>query len=209
MAEKVDGRTFYHVNIAHPYSGYPLLTTGQTLKTDAPNPFFQFFDTHPRIYPVTKPEGTVEPVGGLAFLKRVREGSINPNNLPVTAVEVAEHFYFLARELLLENVRLKHFADEPSRMKAIWLVDDFAGLKYWRDRIVGQNTDRPCQCFEVIANGTILRCDARLIPGADDRYGVSEANAKRYWAGQVAAERPEPEVLFNGILTVGKAVTLI
>lgn len=202
MVREVRGERFYHINRLLPYAPQPLWSVGQHLHVGtAENPFFQFYRSHIRRYSVTQPNGTMNQVPAIAFLRQVRDGNIRPNELAKDAFEIAQHFMMLARELLWETVRLAEFSDRPSRQRAVWLVGDIANLAHWQHRLQGGQTEK-FQFVEVRATGRVHECDAALLLGDSESLDESECKAHAYWRGDMLSAGSEPEVLFDGCIEV-------
>lgn len=207
MAESVLKKTYFHINRQLAYSRSPLLTVGQTIRAgDGTNPFFGFYETYRRTYPVTLHDGTVVQTPAMTFLRQVRDGGVNPHNLPATAYEIAEHFVMLARELLWESIRLKEFPNAPSRQRGIWLLESESEVAHWNSRLNASASSPPSQVVELVATGCALRCDAAFLLGDSETLEESISKARMYWNGSISPERSEPEILFEGELRVVRIV---
>ena len=103
MAETIVDGEFFHVTRDVHYNQHPPLAIGTLLKVGGKsNPFFGFYEGVLR-YPVTT--GTeVEQIPAIKFLKRVLNGEVNCPGLPQIAVDVAQHYLKLAREIIMEQV---------------------------------------------------------------------------------------------------------
>src|SRR5882672_7140958 len=124
MVEQVKNRKLYHVTVAAPYK--TAFTANQVvLAGHADNPFFRFYESA-REYPVTENGATIQ-VKAVAWLKRVRAGTIlpaSPQVLVNIAAEVTEHYVMLARELIMEELRVSEFNSEPpSRQKCLYAAE--------------------------------------------------------------------------------------
>src|ERR1035438_1863549 len=110
MVEQVVKRTLFHVTIPKPYKS--VFTAGQkvTLGTTY-TPFFNFYEGS-RQYPVNQADGSVIQVKAIKFLTAVRDGQISCPNLPTIAREIASHYVMLARELIMEEIRLSEFPSD-------------------------------------------------------------------------------------------------
>ncbi len=116
-----------------PYNQHSPMTIGTSLEVgNRSNPFFGFYEGVCR-YAVTTREGIVQ-VPALKFLKSVSRGEITCPELPRIAVDVAEHYLILAREIIMEQVRREIAPDVPSRQTCLWLTDtlDAAGFRQAR-----------------------------------------------------------------------------
>jgi len=159
------------------------------------NPFWSYYET-PKTLPVRESQtGVIENVGARSWIRRVRNGSIIPDNLPQTAAEIVEHFYLFGRELVMELVRREVAPTAPSRQKCLWLTESHAGAEYWLNRI-GSG-----RIVELRASGEIHRADASLLMGEADAFSQISERARSYWRGDLT-ERREIEVLFTGRLEV-------
>jgi hypothetical protein len=195
MVDSVAGRQYFHINRIPPYSNHAAMAVGQVIAVGGSfNPFFGYYDEH-RTLAVNTPTG-IEHVSMVNWMKRVREGSITPNNLPITACEIVEHHAMLVRELLLEEIRLVEVPEAPSRQRCMWLLESWEDAEYWRGRL--PSTD---PIVRVSATGTAHVVDARLMPY--DSVSLSEMRrlGRAYWRGEMS-DQPEREVLFVGNIEV-------
>lgn len=200
-------RICFHINRSSDYLPYPQLTLGQTITAgNALNPFFKYYDTNVRTFPVTFEDGSVVNQTPRMFLNNVVNGSVRPKNLAVDAQNIAEDYFILARELLFENVRLSEFPERPSRSKAIWLSQSLNEVWMWHDTL-SHGQPGFMQCVEAVCTGEFHRCDASWLPG--DSMGISSMinNARQYWSGEInATKTPKTELLFVGKLVVQRVM---
>lgn len=83
------------------------------------------------------------------------------NYNPLNALEFLQSafkdYFMLVRELIYEEVRLKHFPNCPSRMRCIWVIPkDKKALIYWNNIIKGR-------IFILRLTGKILRTNERYL----------------------------------------------
>lgn len=196
--------TLYHINRLANLSPYALMQPGASVVVgDLQNPFFRFYEVHARTYRVTDPNGAVNMVPAIKFLRRVKEGTITPHNLPGDAFEIAQHFMMLARELLWESVRLAdpEFAKLPSRQRCVWLIESLDDVKRWLE-LMGV---RPVQVVEVKATGRAHVADQSHLAGDSELLSVWYEKARAYWRGERTGS-PLIEVIFEGRLDVLRIV---
>ena len=75
MAREVQNERFFHINRQLPYCWHAPLAAGQRIIVGtAENPFFRFFRTNVRAYPVQLPDGSTVQVPAISFLRHVRDG---------------------------------------------------------------------------------------------------------------------------------------
>jgi hypothetical protein len=197
MVEQLTNRKLFHVSVGAPYK--TALIGNQSIRAgDAPNPFFAFYEGA-REYPVTENGATIQ-VKAVAWLKRVRAGTILPQSpqiLANIAAEVTEHYVMLARELIMEEIRVSEFGGKPpSRQTCLYGADTLDEARYWNRRIGGQGT-----ICELTCTGTMHRADARLLLADSEPLSVTRDQARKYWRGE-AGGNPEWETLFVGEATV-------
>ena len=201
----VSGAYYFHINSTANLSPHAVMRRGDTIDVGASNnPFFRFYEVHQRTYTVTEaPTGAVHNVPAMKFLRLVRDRTVKTDGLPAIAVETANHFLMLARELLWENVRLAEFPDAPSRQRCIWLVDSLTHVKSWIERLGFASG-----CYSVVrvrAHGRALHVDGNNLAGDSEPLPVWYEKARAYWRGEASAN-PIPEVLFEGRIEVEEII---
>jgi len=110
-------------------------------------------------------------------------------------------YFMLVRELIYEEVRLKHFPNCPSRMRCIWVIPkDKKALTYW-------NNIKKGRIFILRLTGKILRTNERYL--IKDTYNLKlyRELAFLYWAG-IKGESKKDEILFEGYVKVIKEISL-
>lgn len=188
---------FFHIDSGDPYAGRKLLQVGQEINTESRefNPFYsKVCDLNAKFDSCTKRSRRVlEFLDNDAHLYQVPQ-------LTRAFHTIAEEYIRLVREMEFENIRKNHFSNLPSRTRCIWLSDSLESARYWRKRVA---KDGQTQILRVQAEGKIFRTDGRHL--AYDSHTITELRdaANLYWSGSVHAN-PEPEILFEGKLTVLK-----
>lgn len=191
---------FFHINSNANGSAHAIMRRGDVVEVgDLTNPFFRYYETYARTYPVRNPSGEVQPVSAIAFLAHVKDGAINPDNLPLAAWEISRHFLMLAREVVWENIRLQEFPSEPSRQRCIWLVESEEQARFWV-QMMGFSP-MTYSIVKVRATGHALNTDGRLLAADSEPLPVWYDKARRYWSGEMT-EAPHVEILFAGTLRV-------
>jgi hypothetical protein len=190
----VQSRKLYQVTVPRPYK--QAFTLGQVVKIGSNyNPFFAFYETTIE-YPVTDSNtGATIQVNAVDWLLRVRAGAIapNPGILADKAVDVSQHYMMLARELLMEQIRLQEFDGKPpSRQKCLFLVDSVGEAKTWLPLLGGGG-----EVCELTCTGTIHRADSRLMVKNSEPLSATREKARAYWRGERSAD-PRMEILFEG-----------
>ncbi len=197
MAEVVKDRECFHVTRPLPYNNHSPLESGAIVYVGAEhNPFFGFYEKV-RAYPVTTVDGQVM-CPAIKFLKSVRDGTISGPNFTQVAVEVAEHYVMLCRELIMEQVRKEAAPNAPSRQTCLWLADTVDEARAWHARLGGTGA-----IARLRLNGTIHRADASLLLGDSEPLTETYARARKYWLGE-QSNAPELETLFSGTAKIVK-----
>ena len=195
MVEMIRDREYFHVTRALAYNNHAQLQIGTVFDVGSnTNPFFGFYEGV-RAYPVQTPNGQVE-VPAIKFLKSVRDGTINCPNLAQIATDIAEHYVMLARELIMEQVRIDIAPDAPSRQRCLWLADTLDEAKNWQARLRGNGL-----IASLKLSGTIHRADASHLLGDSEQLATTYARARSNWNGEQSC-KPELETLFCGTATV-------
>lgn len=204
MAIDVVDAPFFHINSNANGSAHDLMRRGDIIEVGGHiSPFFRFYESYARMYPVRQQDGSVLNVPAIAFLNGVKDGSITSDNLPVTAWEISRHFMMLARELIWENIRLLEFQCEPSRQRCIWLLENEEQVRQWLRTLGFQPMTH--WVVKVRATGRALKVDSRILAGDSEPLPVWYDRARRYWRGEMTAD-PHAEVLFAGTLHVEEII---
>jgi Protein of unknown function (DUF2441) len=195
MVEQVTDHKLYHVTVAKPYKT-PFVADQVERIGETYNPYFQFYEGA-REYPITH-NGAIVNVKAVSWLRQVRDKIINtsPEILARIATEVSMHYVMLARELIMEEIRMTEFSDAPSRQRCLYACATLDEARYWNQRIGENGTICELKC-----SGTIHQADARLLLGDSEPLSVTRARARAYWRGEVG-ENPEMETLFVGDVKV-------
>jgi hypothetical protein len=194
MVVTVENQTLYQVTLS---SGYKrAFVLGQQIRAGVEhNPFFRFYEGALE-YPVTDGQsGATIYVNAVEWLHRVRAKTIATSYeiLADKAVEVSQHYMMLARELLMERIRLEEFDGvPPSRQKCLYLADTAAEAKEWVALLGGYGTVCELRC-----TGTIHRADSRLMVKVSEPLSLTREKARAYWRGERSAD-PRMEILFEG-----------
>ncbi len=99
------------------------------------------------------------------------------------------------REIIFEDIRIKHFNDRPSRLHGIWLCSE-EEVEKWTD-IIGHQTS--VEIYKVVASGNIHHANASLILADTLQIFEYEELAKSYWT-EVPFEKEyckESELIFE------------
>ena len=200
MTQANEEKHYFHINRLLPYSPHQLLKEGDVADVGGEsNPFFRFYETCKRTYPVTVEGGEIVQVPGVKFLGAVKRGEVNCHNLANVAAELSTHFAGLVGELIWEDVRKREFPHLPSRQRCVWLIPDLAGVKYWVARLGAASGT-----FQVLR----VRCQGRIHIASEefllgDSIPLEEAisQARRYWLGVITNANTE-EVIFEGRIII-------
>lgn len=183
MVEQVSQKPFFHVTVGTQHK--TALIAGQTFTCgEAHNPFFAFYEGGGRYYPVDD-KGQIVQVSAVAWLKRVNLGEIRPHNMEILAniaTEVSMHYVMLARELIMEELRVSDFDDiPPSRQTCVYCCDTLSEAQEWKN-LLGSGT-----VCELTCTGTIHRADSRLLLTDSEPLSVTKERGRQYWRGEVSA----------------------
>jgi hypothetical protein len=192
-------RDYYHINRLVPWSRYGLLSVSDEIYIGGEsNPYFRFFETQRKAYPVTLDSGEVIQVPGVKFIASVSRGEINPEDLAGTALDLTKHLVAYLRELIWEDVRKREFSHLPSRQRCIWLILNQAGVRYWLRRMdVGDNF----QVLRIQVQGSIHKASESYLLGDSEPMEESIEKARQYWRGVIEDAETE-EIIFEGRMQV-------
>lgn len=189
---------FYHINREVPWVPYQSRKVGDAFCVGAEeNPFFQHYSNYsPR--ELVNQNGETVKVPAVAFLRQVKEGLIQTNDLPTIAFQTAEYFQMFLREVWWECVRLQEFPQLPSRQRCLWLIPDLAGVDFWLERL---HCHAPYQVLTVEAEGIFHTANEKYLTGDAVLLPEMRERARLYWKG-VMPHDGMPEVLFEGAINV-------
>jgi hypothetical protein len=195
MVEKVAERKFYQVTSTGTYKQAFVLNQKIVVGNEH-NPFFRFYEGVLQ-YPIKDSQtGATIQVNAVEWLHRVRVGTIRPSSCKILAAkawEVSQHYVMLARELIMEQIRLEEFAAEPpSRQTCLFLSDTSDEAKGWLPALGGHGS-----ICELVCTGTIHKADSRLMVKSSEPLSVTKEKTRAYWKGEASASR-RMEILFNG-----------
>lgn len=194
MSEQVRCRTFYQVTVTNEYKRALVLNQQVTAGIEY-NPFFKFYENTVE-FPVTDgATGAITQINAVDWLLRVKAGTIRTSyaTLALKGVEVSQHYMMMARELLMEQIRLEEFEGKPpSRQKCLFLADTAEEARSWTPLLGGGGS-----VCELTCTGNIHRADSRLLVRNSEALSKTRQNARAYWRGEVGGD-PRMEILFEG-----------
>ena len=127
----VEDQDYYHINRIVDWSPHgPLRVSDEIDVGGSSNPYFRFYETQGKTYPVTQNDGSVVHIPGITYLKHVLSGAVNSPNLAQIAVDLATHLAGHVGELAFEDVRRREFPHLPSRQRCVWLIPNQDGVRY-------------------------------------------------------------------------------
>jgi len=194
MVEKIHDRKFYQVSLTNNYKRAFALNQKITAGSEH-NPFFKFYEKALE-YPTTDGQtGILIQVNAVEWLHRVRAKTILTSYeiLAEKAFEVSQHYMMLARELIMEQIRIEEFGGAPpSRQTCLFLSETIEEARTWIPLLGG----RGAVC-ELLCTGNIHRVDSRLMVKVSEPLSTTKDRARAYWRGEVSADS-RPETLFEG-----------
>jgi Protein of unknown function (DUF2441) len=198
MTEKIQNQKLYQVTVINHYKQALVLNQQIDAGKDH-NPFFRFYENTLE-YPITDHQtGNLINVNAVEWLHRVKGNTINTSYdiLAEKAFEVSQHYLMLARELIMEQIRVEEFSGEPpSRQTCLFLADTVEEARSWIPMLGGQGAVCELDC-----TGTIHRADSRLMVMISEPLSVTRDKARKYWKGE-ATGNPRMEILFDGTAIV-------
>ncbi|MCP3475842.1 DUF2441 domain-containing protein [Bradyrhizobium sp. CCGUVB1N3] len=194
MREQVENRKLYQVTVTNNYKR--AFVPGEVIDIGTEhNPFFKFYETTLE-YPIADGRtGAQINVNAVDWLHRVRTGNIltSYEMLADKAFEVSQHYMMLARELIMEQIRLDEFDGKPpSRQSCLYLSETLDEARAWIPLLGGQGA-----VCELTCTGVIHRADSRLMVKVSEPLSVTKDKARAYWRGEASAD-PRMETLFVG-----------
>jgi Protein of unknown function (DUF2441) len=202
MVEIVQGKRLYQVTVTNNYK--VAFVAGQTVQVGRyQNPFFKFYESSME-YPIIDSQmGTTVMLNCVEWIHRVRNKTVQTSYdvLAEKAFEVSQHYMMLARELVMEQIRVEEFDGRPpSRQTCLFLTESIEEAHGWLPLLGGQGA-----ICELVCTGIIHRADSRLMVTVSEPLSITKDKARDYWRGGVGAA-PRIEVLFQGeavVSTVG------
>jgi len=194
LVKHVRNRKFYQITLTNSYKQAFVLEQSVEIGKEY-NPFFRFYENTLN-YPVTDGNtGASIQVNAVEWLHRVRMKTILTSYeiLAEKAFEVSQHYLMLARELIMEQIRVEEFAGKPpSRQKCLFLCETVEEAKTWLPLLSG--TGAVC---ELTCTGKFLRTDSSLMVKTSEPLSVTRDKARAYWSGDASSD-PRMEILFEG-----------
>jgi len=182
---------YFHICIQKNYIPHKPMERGDILFVGQHhNPFFSFYEKA-RQYSVTTPQGQ-QKIPALRFLREVNRGTITCPDIAKQALAIANHYNILARELIMEEVRLQIAPDAPSRKDCLWVVDSLRLAKYWQKKLTLKS-----YIVRLNLEGKFHCGDATFLLNESEPISETYANAEKYWRGEMS-EDPLLEILFTG-----------
>jgi hypothetical protein len=131
-----------------------------------------------------------------AFYQMCNHRNLCIKKLNKTTLSFGQYLKWINEEIF-ENVRSQEFPHLPSRKRGLWL-SDYHSLPVWEDMI---SKSHRIKILRVKAIGKFHYADGGWISA--DTHSIDEFHnrARNYWSGKTC-ESPEPEVLFEGEITV-------
>ena len=117
------------------------------------------------------------------------------------ATEILTKYFMIVRELVYEEVRIKHFPNSPSRMRCIWVIPkDKKSVEYWK-------TIKKGKIYLLRLTGKILRTNEKFLINDTESLDEYRRMAFLYWAG-IKGKSEQDEVLFEGYVNVVKEIQI-
>ena len=191
---------YYHINRIVPWSQHKKLNIGDEFDVgEESNPYFRYFETHKKIYPVTNiTNGSTINLSGVKFIGDISKGLINlPDmsaaNVARIAHDILNHFVSYLREIIWEDVRKTEFPHLPSRQRCIWLIPDIEGVKYWLSRLELQSPDY--QVLRLNLQGRLHQASELYLLGDSEPMEETIIKVRKYWRGLIEQPGTE-EIIF-------------
>ncbi|MHC4050159.1 DUF2441 domain-containing protein [Bradyrhizobium sp. 25ACV] len=106
---------------------------------------------------------------------------------------MSQHYMMLARELLMEQIRVEDFSGSPpSRQRCLYLSETVEEARTWLPLLGGNGA-----VCELTCTGVIHRADSRQMVMLSEPLQVTRERAQAYWQGKASAD-PRMETLFVG-----------
>ncbi len=205
MIQKINGQSFYHINKKPFYSAFPIMQKGTTYNFSPHkfNPFFGYYENFPDLWAMSIPKRSPEDkISSIESLRLFSNFMGNPVNFPQKAYEIAKHYLLLAREMVLEKVRIEKCPNAPSRQSCIFLIDSDNDIQKWKSELIAGDE---YQILEVFATGNAIKVDSSYLPVGHEPISEWELKASKYW-GCDLSNNPCMEILFEGDVIVEKVL---
>lgn len=99
------------------------------------------------------------------------------------------------KEALFEEIRRSRYPQYPSRMKSLYVFDDYALVKRALTEWFPNDNKTIYEC-RILSGSITHKADAVWLNSLQHEWPV---NAEKYWSGQMS-DHPFPEVLVHGAL---------
>lgn len=192
MQHTLSDARYFHITQKVDYHDHKVLEVGDEFDVgEAVNPFFRFYE-----------RGRKYSQGGkhytsLDYLIAVLNNEAQHQNPLQLALDVANYFRKLARELIMEEVRRDVAPNAPSRQRCLWACSSLDLARKWKAKEFGGQG----RILEIAVIGTAFETDSTLLPRDSEPLASDYQLAKRYWRGD-RSEQCALEVLISGHVTV-------
>ena len=142
-------------------------------------------------------------INAIVFYNNIKVGkgilaSLSASIRAQPEIENAQTLYSLThrndeKEELFEAVRLNKYPERPSRLKTIYLFDDYAFVERALNEWFSPHSKTVHEC-RVLVGSVIHRADTNWLNCPESQWEVCADN---YWAGEMS-KTPFPEVLVDG-----------
>ena len=193
-------KDYFHIKRLVPWSSFKKWEEGEVINIRGEsNPYFSFFETQQKAYPVTTDSGVVN-FGGAHFIGSVARGEVNSSDVANIADDLVRHFVAYIRELIWEDVRKTEFPHLPSRQRCIWLIPNREGVSFWLNRLGLEGRE-----FQIARVRLHIGSDEHLL-GDSEPMLVTIKRARQYWLGINDSESTQ-EILFEGRIRVEEFIS--
>ncbi|QWL80823.1 DUF2441 domain-containing protein [Aeromonas hydrophila] len=192
-------KDYFHINRMVHWSPFKKWEVGEEIDIGGEsNPYFSFFESQQKTYPVNTDSGVVN-VPGVHFIGEIARGAIQSSDAAKISNELVTHFVAYVRELIWEDIRKTEFPHLPSRQRCIWLIPSREGVAFWLNALGVKGQDY--QIARVQLQGRLHVGSNEHLLGDSEPMLVTIKRARQYWLGISNSEATQ-EVLFEGRIRV-------
>ena len=195
---------FFHIYHTSEYTENPEVEKDMIINTNSRdfNPYYKNILNGAKVFDMM---GIMPPLQILDLFRSVQRGDLDDipglNDYKViakTSESFLSQYINFFRETIFEQVRVGSYMEQPSRLKCIWLAENFEDAKYWLRRLEGRSN--PIILKVEAKNDKFHSTNEGHLSEDSATYEDTLSKAMGYWSGEESTGHTE--ILYEGELVV-------